>query len=374
MTTANPADTVPVAARAPSRVRPPLAGRWPWIVVAVAVALPLLRFVVPDIISDYRLFLMSTMMIAGIAVLGLNLLTGFNGQISLGHGAFYAVGAYTAAILMDKLNAPYWTLLPIVAIVCFVVGYLFGLPALRLEGHYLALATFALALAVPQMLKYKWLEGLTGGVQGIVLSKPEAPFGLPLSEDQWLFYYCLIVMVLLYWAAWNLLRGRSGRAMMAIRDHHMAADTMGIDTARYKTITFGISAAYTGIAGALSATAIAFVAPDSFGFFVSISLLIGVVVGGLASLTGSVIGGIFMVLVPNLAQGLSNFIKGALEPVLQRLSGSEFLAILSKVLTFFVDILSSPYFVYGALLLLMMYAMPTGIAGGIVMAWRRLRR
>ncbi len=120
---------------------------------------PLLRPVLPDLVSDYRLFLVSTMMIAAIAVLGLNLLTGFNGQISLGHGAFYAVGAYTAAVLMDQLNMPYWATLPAAAIVCFIVGYLFGLPALKLEGHYLALATFALALAVPQILKYKWLEG-----------------------------------------------------------------------------------------------------------------------------------------------------------------------------------------------------------------------
>jgi branched-chain amino acid transport system permease protein len=356
MTTANPADSATATPAVPASPAAPVGSstdrRWVWIVVAVAAALPLLRSVAPDIISDYRLFLMSTMMIAAIAVLGLNLLTGFNGQISLGHGAFYAVGAYTAAILMDKLELPYWTLLPIVAAVCFVVGFLFGLPALRLEGHYLALATFALALAVPQMLKYKWLEGLTGGVQGIVLLKPEAPFGLPLSEDQWLYYYCLLVMVLLYWAAWNLLRGRSGRAMMAIRDHLMAADTMGIDTARYKTITFGISAAYTGIAGALSASAIAFVAPDSFGFFLSISLLIGLVVGGVASLPGSVIGGIFTVLVQNSAQALSNFVKNDI--------GLPY------------DL--SPYSVYGILLLVLMYVMPTGIAGGMVLAWRRLRR
>ncbi|HJQ57365.1 MAG TPA: branched-chain amino acid ABC transporter permease [Vineibacter sp.] len=353
MATAHTADAPAVpttAAGAP--VTPAQDRRWVWIVVGVAAVLPLLRFVVPDIVSDYRLFLISTMMIAAIAVLGLNLLTGFNGQISLGHGAFYAVGAYTAAVLMDKLDAPYWILLPIVFVVCFGVGFLFGLPALRLEGHYLALATFALALAVPQILKYKWLEGVTGGVQGIVLNKPEAPFGLPLSEDQWLYYYTLIVMVLLYWGAWNMLRGRSGRAMMAIRDYQMAASTMGIDTARYKSFTFGISAAYTGIAGALSASAIAFVAPDSFGFFLSISLLIGLVVGGIASLTGSVIGGVFTVLVQNSAQALSNFVKNDL--------GLPF------------DL--SPYAVYGILLIVLMYVMPTGIAGGVMMAWRRLRR
>ncbi len=286
--------------------------KWLWVVLALAVLVPLLQPVLPDVVSNYRLFLVSTMIIAAIAVLGLNLLTGFNGQISLGHGAFYAVGAYTAAILMDKLDVPYYATLPVAAVVCFVVGYLFGQPALKLEGHYLALATFALALSVPQILKYKWLEDLTGGVQGIVLSKPEVPFDLPLNEDQWLYYYCLVTMVLLFWAAHNMLNSRSGRAMMAIRDYHIAADTMGINTARYKTVTFGISAAYTGIAGALSASAIAFVAPDSFNIFLSIKFLIGLVVGGVGSLTGSVVGGIFYVLVDNSAQAISTFIKNDL--------------------------------------------------------------
>jgi branched-chain amino acid transport system permease protein len=324
--------------------------KWLWGLLAAAFLVPLLHPLLPDVVSDYRLFLVSTMIIAAIAVLGLNLLTGFNGQISLGHGAFYAVGAYTAAVLMDHLNMPYWATLPLAAIVCFIVGYLFGLPALKLEGHYLALATFALALAVPQILKYKWLEGLTGGVQGIVLSKPEVPFGLPLTEDQWLYYYCLVVMVLLYWAAANILNSRSGRAMMAIRDQYMAADTMGIDTALYKTVTFGISAAYTGIAGALSASAIAFVAPDSFNFFLSIKFLIGLVVGGIGSLAGSVVGGIFYVLVDNSAQALSTFAKNDL--------GLQF------------DL--SAYTVFGILLIVLMYLMPMGIVGGVYYLVRSL--
>lgn len=325
---------------------------WVTVLIALALVVPLLHPLMPDLVSNYRLFLVSTMIIASIAVLGLNLLTGFNGQISLGHSAFYAVGAYTAAILMDKLDWPYWATLPAAAIMSFIVGYLFGLPALRLEGHYLALATFALALSVPQILKYKWLEDLTGGVQGIVLSKPEVPFGLPLSDDQWLFYYCLIVMLILYWAAANLLKSRSGRAMMAIRDYHIAADTMGIDTSLYKAVTFGISAAYTGIAGALSASAIAFVAPDSFNFFLSIKFLIGLVVGGVGSLAGSVVGGIFYVLVDNSAQALSTYIKSDL--------GLQF------------DL--SAYTVFGVLLILLMYLMPTGVVGGFYGLMRRLRR
>ena len=180
-----------------------------WIIGIVVSAFALsLTWIAPDV----RLFQFATVASLAIAMLGLNLLTGFNGQISLGHGAFYAVGAYTAAVLMDHLDMPYWATLPCAAVVCFIVGYLFGLPALKLEGHYLALATFALALAVPQILKYKWLEGLTGGVQGIVLNKPEVPFDLPLTEDQWLYYYILVVMVVLYWAAYNILHSRSGRA------------------------------------------------------------------------------------------------------------------------------------------------------------------
>jgi len=200
-------------------------------------------------------------------------------------------------------------------------------------------------------LKYKWLEDLTGGVHGIVLSKPEVPFGLPLNEDQWLYYYCLVVMVLLYWAAANILNSRSGRAMMAIRDQYMAADTMGIDTALYKTVTFGISAAYTGVAGALSASAIAFVAPDSFNFFLSIKFLIGLVVGGVGSLAGSVVGGIFYVLVDNSAQALSTFVKNDL--------GLPF------------DL--SAYTVFGVILIVLMYLMPMGIVGGVYYLVRSMR-
>jgi branched-chain amino acid transport system permease protein len=330
---------------------PPFPKKWLSVLLVLGVGIPLLNPLLPDLVSSYRLFLVSTMIIAAIAVLGLNLLTGFNGQISLGHGAFYAVGAYTAAILMDQYNVPYYATLPIAAAVCFVVGYLFGQPALKLEGHYLALATFALALAVPQILKYKWLEGLTGGVQGIVLLKPEVPFGLPLSEDQWLYYYCFVVMVILFWLSHNILNSRSGRAMMAIRDFPIAADTMGINIRLYKTVTFGISAAITGIAGALSASAIAFVAPDSFNFFLSIKFLIGLVVGGIGSLAGCVVGGIFYVLVDNAAQALSTFIKSDL--------GLQF------------DL--SAYTVFGILLIALMYMMPMGIVGGVHAAMRSLR-
>ena len=210
------------------------------VVIVLAVALPLF-------VSGFRLFQFTQVLIYAIALLGLNLLTGYNGQFSLGHGAFYAIGAYTTAIMIDRWDIGYGWTIPVAGLVCLVVGFLFGRPALRLEGLYLALATFSLALAVPQILKY--FEHWTGGSQGIVLSKPKAPLGLPLTEDQWLYFLTLAVTIVLFVLAANLLGGRIGRAIVAIRDNHIAAEAMGVNNALYKSVTFGVSAAYTGIAG-----------------------------------------------------------------------------------------------------------------------------
>ena len=176
--------------------------------------------ILPFLFKNYRVFQFNLVLVYAVAVLGLNMLTGFNGQISLGHGAFFAVGAYVAAVLMDRAAMPYWATLPFSAVVCFVVGWLMGFPALRLGGHYLALATYAFALAVPQLLKYKNIEGWTGGVQGIVLTKPEPPIsfsflGQPFSADRWLYVFTLAVAALMFLVAWNLLRGRVGRGAAA---------------------------------------------------------------------------------------------------------------------------------------------------------------
>jgi len=309
---------------------------------AAAALLPLAGSIWEDPSFDYYMFMGQSMLIYAIAVLGLNLLIGFNGQISLGHSAFFAIGAYTAAILMNFGGWPYWSTLPMAGVICFGAGFLFGFPALKLEGHYLALATFTLAIAVPQLLKYKAIAGWTGGVGGLLLEKPDPPWDLPLSADQWLYYVCLVTAMVMFWIVYNLLRGRSGRAMMAIRDHAMAAGTMGIDTALYKTVTFGISAGITGVAGALSAITIAFVAPDSFTLQLAISFLVGLVVGGMASLPGCLIGGVFIVLVQNSAQSISDWMK------------------VSFSLRYDVP----AWAIYGVLLLLLMYLLPTGLAGG----------
>src|SRR5438105_12300672 len=181
------------------------------VVLAIACALPFMM-------SGFRVFQFTQVYIYAIALLGLNILTGYNGQISLGHGAFYAIGAYTAAILMDKAGVPYWATVPVSGAVCLLAGFLFGLPALRLEGLYLALATFALGVSMPQLLKYHGLEKWTGGVQGIVIAKPEAPaflsdLGMTLNPDQWLYFFILAVAIVMFVLAWNLLRGRVGRAL-----------------------------------------------------------------------------------------------------------------------------------------------------------------
>jgi branched-chain amino acid transport system permease protein len=293
----------------------------------------------PFFLSHFRLFQFTQVYIYAIALLGLNLLTGFNGQFSLGHGAFYAVGAYASAIMMDRWNVPYGWTIPVAGVLCLIVGFLFGLPALRLEGLYLALATFSLALAVPQILKY--FEHWTGGSQGLVLIKPAAPFGIKLNSDQWLYFVTLAVLVVLFWIATNLLRSRVGRAMMAIRDNHIAAEAMGVNTSFYKAVTFGVSAAYTGIAGALSASAIAYVAPDSFNVFLSITLLIGIVIGGLASIPGAIYGALFIQFVPNWAQDISK---------------------------------AAPWAIFGIFLIGFMYVMPTGIAGALRLLWNRMTR
>ncbi|MDR7151862.1 branched-chain amino acid transport system permease protein [Hydrogenophaga palleronii] len=310
---------------------------------ALLTALVAAACVLPFVVPSYMLFQLTMVLAYALALLGLNLLVGFNGQISLGHGAFFALGAYTAAMLMEHAGWPYWATLPVAALVGGIVGYLFGLPALKLDGVYLAMATFALGVVTPQLLKYRGLETWTGGSQGLVLLKPDAPFGLPLDQDQWLYFFCLGVAMVLFAIAHNLLRGAMGLNLVAVRDHPIAAEAMGVNNARIKSITFGISALYTSVGGALSAIVVQFVAPDSFTVFLSITLLVGAVVGGLSSLSGAVFGAVFIQFVPRFAELVSK---------------------------------AAPWAVYGAILLVLMLIWPTGVAGGIarLRAWFFSRR
>jgi branched-chain amino acid transport system permease protein len=311
-----------------------------WRVILLGAGLLVLA-VIPFALKNFYIFQITLAVIYAIAILGLNLLTGFNGQFSLGHSAFYAIGAYTAAIMMDGFDIGYVWTLPAAAIVCFVFGFLFGLPALRLEGIYLALATFALAIAIPQVLKSSVVEHWTGGVQGITILKPDAPFGLPVNSDQWLYVFTVLVAIVMYVCAHNLVKSRTGRALIAIRDHPIAASAMGINVSLYKSLTFGVSALYTGVAGALGAIAISFVAPDSFTFALAVALFVGLVVGGVASIPGTIVGGFFVLFVPNIAETFSKGLAGA---------------------------------IYGVILLLVIYLMPTGAAGLVRLITAKLAR
>jgi len=332
------------------------------LVVVLGIALGL-----PFLVSNYRVFQLNMVLVYAIVLLGLNLLTGYNGQISLGHGAFYAIGAYVAAILMDRFAWPYWATIPAAAAVCFVSGFLFGLPALRLRGHYLALATFALAVAMPQILKYKKIEDWTGGVQGIVLLKPDPPFGLPVTADQWLYLFTLVLAFLLFVLAWNVLRGRTGRAMVAIRDNPIAAEAMGVNAAFFKSATFGISALYTGVGGAIGGLVSAFVAPDSFGPFLSIFFLVGIVVGGVASITGALFGAIFIQFTPNIADAVPGMVQSWLQPLLA--DPSSVSASLANAVVYLSRI--GPQAIYGLILLAFVYLMPSGVAGFVRLAWAK---
>jgi len=321
----------PVAAA--TRQRSPMQAIAVLLVLAAAATMPF-------IVSSFHLLQLTMVVIYSIALLGLNILTGYNGQISLGHGAFYAIGAYTTAILLDYTGLPYWAAIAVAGGLCLLVGFLFGLPALRLEGLYLALSTFALAVATPQLLKFHALEEWTGGVQGRYVSAFSPPFGLPLAWDQWLYLFSLAVAAILFLLAWNLLRGSTGLAITAIRDNPIAAVSMGINISLYKSLTFGVSAMYTGIAGGLGALVTQFVAPDSFTVFLSLGLLVGSVIGGVASISGAIFGAFFIQFVPNVADQISKAVTWA---------------------------------VYGSVLIALMYLAPTGISGFLAMIVRRLR-
>ena len=314
-----------------------------WLILALLVAV-----VMPFFVEDFSVFQMTQALIFAMAILGLNLLTGFNGQFSLGHSAFFGIGAYTTAIMMGHYDITfYWTVIP-AGVVCLVAGFLFGLPALRLEGLYLALATFALATAMPQILKYGHFEEFTGGVQGIDLDKPESPFEF-MTDDQFLYFVVLLITIVLFICAWNLVRGRSGRAMIAIRDNPIAAQTMGVNNSVYKSLTFGVSALYTGVAGSMSAIIIQFVAPDSFTFLLAVTFLVGLVVGGAASIPGAIFGGIFVLLIPNFSEWVAD-------------------------LTGRTDAKGLSWAVYGMFLILAVYVMPAGAAGLVQKVTAKLAR
>ncbi len=297
--------------------------------------------VIPMAFSGYELFLVTSILVMTIALTGMNLLIGYGGLLSLGHGAFYAIGAYAAVIAIGRIGLPVIVAPLAAGCVCLVVGLAFSIPALRLEGMQLALTTFALAIVVPQVLRSDLFAGWTGGVQGVYIDKPVPPNWLSVSDDQWIYAIAALHTVILCGAALRIARGRTGRALIAMRDNPIAAGAMAVDIMDVKRRVFGASAFYTGVAGAISAILLQFVAPDSFHFFLSISLFVGLAVGGLASPLGPLLGAAFVVLVPNFAEEVSQAATGA---------------------------------VYGAVVILMMAVEPRGLAGLLARFARRFVR
>jgi len=295
----------------------------------------------PRLVSDFHARDLAGAGVFFIAIVGLNILTGYTGQISLGHGALMAVGGYTtAALAVHEHWRDVWTI-PLAGIVAGVVGFLIGLPALRLSGIYLALATFAFAIAIPSLLKK--FSGLTGGEQGLRLIE-QAPsqvtglsgtvtvFGHTTTQNHFLYYLTWGIGLLGFAIAWLIVRGRLGRTFRAVRDSEVAAASAGIDLARAKTLAFAISGVYAGVAGALLATQAEIVNPLSFTFLLSILLLVGTVVGGLGSLPGMVVGAFFVQYLPNVSTHFSS------KP-------------------------GVPDFVYGAAIIVVMILLPTGVGG-----------
>jgi len=318
----------------------------------------------PTVIDSFQSGEWAQALVLAIAIMGLNILVGYSGQLSLGHGAFMALGAYISAILAHRYKMDYLVTIPIAGLLTGVIGFLFGVPALRLSALYLALATFALAVVAPSLIKRP--AELTGGVQGIVLLPPVPPqpasdtfaavTGTAMTSDQWVYYVTLAWSLLLFWLAWNLLRHRAGRAMRAIRDGEVAAAASGINLAGYKTLAFGISAFYAGIAGSLFGLAAGFVSPDSFPVGLSIQLLVGAVVGGLASIPGPLIGGIFAYFLPiesNQWVPTQTWIPGQVASTIEK---------------------AGPAVTYGAVLILTMIFASNGMVGLVSSGYVRLNR
>ncbi len=291
--------------------------------------------VLPFILSSYHTFLAAEVGVFFVAVLGLNILTGYTGQISIGHGAFMAIGGYTTAVMSRDHHTNLILTILVAFAICFVVGLLFGLPALRLSGAYLALATFALAISVPQLpLQWSRYLGGSGGVQS-----PET------KGNVWIYGAAWSVSAVLFLLAWLILRGRVGRAFRAVRDSEIAAVASGVEIGVYKTLAFGISAAYCGAAGALFVIASnGFAQPDQFNVALSLQLLIGAAVAGLGSLWGILAGAAFVGLLPNISPSV---------PIIGSEQGRDV--------------------VYGLLVVLVMLVLPGGLAG-LPARLRSLRR
>ncbi|WP_460772826.1 branched-chain amino acid ABC transporter permease [Microbacterium sp. GXF7504] len=288
------------------RPRPPL--RAPrWLTVTATIALLAVLVVIPLGNPSYINMNITLVMIWTIVGLGLNLLVGYGGQVSLGHSAFFALGAYSVAV-GGAAGLPHPATLVLAAVLPFVVGYLIGLPALRLKGLQLGLVTLALAMATPAAIRI--FEPLTRGSKGIRIDG-DPPAWLPLAHDQWVYYLALVLTLVAVVVTRRLARGRLGRSFVAVRDAELVAETLGVDTWQTKTRLFATSAAYAGVAGGLYAMLLEFIGPENFGLLMSISFVTLIVVGGLATVAGAVLGALFVQFVPAFTSSISPAATGA---------------------------------------------------------------
>ncbi|WP_245681451.1 branched-chain amino acid ABC transporter permease [Actinomadura kijaniata] len=304
---------------------PAVRARWRGLLLTAAL---LAVCAAPFQLVPFRVFQLTMVLVYTVALIGLNLLVGHGGQISLGHGAFFAVGAYGTAIMMFHGGWPYPVTLPAAAAVAFAIGLALGVPATRLHGLYLALVTLAIAIFLVPLLKR--FESVTGGSMGLTLAKPRPPAWSGLAEDQWLYFLTLAAALLALAVNHSLLRSRVGRALHAVRDNETAAEVMGVRLAFHKRMAFAWSAMFAGAAGCLYTWVIGFVSPDSFTVNLSITLLAGLVIGGLGATWGPLLGGLFVMFVPSLSQDVNK---------------------------------AAPGVIFGLLIIVVMYVAPTGLAG-----------
>jgi branched-chain amino acid transport system permease protein len=274
--------------------------------IALWLALALLC-AAPAVLGRYELGLLINIGIMAIAALGLNILVGFTGQISIGHAAFFGFGAFASAWLHEAAHIPVALCIPLAGLMTALVGLVFGAPAARLKGLYLAIATLAAQFILEDFFaRAQWF---TGGVAGRI-TEPFALFGWVADREDSYFYVVLAWVVLMFVAAANLMRTRDGRALVAVRDHYLSAEMMGINLAYYRTLSFGIASFYAGVGGALYAHYLLFVSVESFNILLSIQFLGMVIIGGLGSVMGSLMGAAFMVLLPEVVQAGADALSG----------------------------------------------------------------
>ncbi|MGA9111966.1 MAG: branched-chain amino acid ABC transporter permease [Smithella sp.] len=261
--------------------------------VCLGVFLALLFFVAPFILSPYMLYILNIIGITAIAAIGLNILIGYTGQISLGHGAFFGVGAYAAAILSTRLGVGFYVAIPAAGIITALVGMIFGIPSGRLKGLYLTIATLAGQFIIEYVL-IQW-DSLTKGTMGITLPPPQI-LGWQISGDKAFFFLIFVSLVLMTWFAVNIMRTKYGRAFIAIRDNDRAAEGMGIPIFKYKLLSFGISSFYAGFAGALWAYYMVSITTEPFNLGLSVEYVAMVIIGGMGNIPGAIFGATFITL------------------------------------------------------------------------------